>query len=191
MSNILFIFICLIFAIFFQNISDIYSCKLFYYVFFTANVPLILNTGITIIIHYWSIGVEEQFYLFWPWIIKIVRNKILPVKIAIIVVLFLIKSGAWYFLGNHSLLYKTLAVTRFHCMLIGDVGAMLYKSENNYFISVLTNKWTQIITWLFTGLLFLDILDFPAPIIAEITALVSLILIIGQVEIKSYKVVNL
>ncbi|HZK70345.1 MAG TPA: acyltransferase [Clostridia bacterium] len=185
------ILISLLLAFFDKNISDIYSCTLAYYIFFAANIPMILHTGISIIVHYWSIGVEEQFYLFWPWVVKLVRTKLIPVTIAIIFGLFFLKSASWYFLGNHSILYRSLAVTRFHCMLIGAVGAMLYKNQNKYFISALTSKWVQIIAWLLTGLLFLNFIALPAPVTAEITALVSLVLIIGQVENTTYKVANL
>jgi peptidoglycan/LPS O-acetylase OafA/YrhL len=185
------IFISLIVALFDATIKDIFSSTIIYYLFFAANIPLILHNAVTIIIHYWSIGVEEQFYLFWPWVVKLVRTKLIPVTISIIFGLFFLKSASWYFLGNHSILYRSLAVTRFHCMLIGAVGAMLYKNQNKYFISALTSKWVQIITWLLTGLLFLNFIYLPAPLTAEITALVSLVLIIGQVENTTYKVVNL
>lgn len=187
----LFIIICLLFAFYFPNINDIWSWKITYYLFFMANIPFITHTGISIIVHYWSIGVEEQFYMFWPWVIKLVRTKLILVTIAIIFGLFFLKSASWYFLGNHSILYKSLAVTRFHCMLIGAIGAMLYKNQNKYFISVLTGKWLQITIWLLSGLLFLNFIYLPAPLTAEITALVSLVLIIGQVENTTYKVVNL
>ena len=49
------------------GISDsIYNDKLWYYLLFFANTPFISATFIPIIGHFWSIGVEEQFYLFWP-----------------------------------------------------------------------------------------------------------------------------
>lgn len=44
--------------------------NIWYYFFFGANIPFIMTTGIWPIVHYWSIGVEEQYYLFWPWLVK-------------------------------------------------------------------------------------------------------------------------
>lgn len=37
---------------------------IWYYIFFGANIPFVLSIGIWPIVHYWSIGVEEQFYMF-------------------------------------------------------------------------------------------------------------------------------
>ncbi|MDD4992420.1 MAG: acyltransferase [Paludibacter sp.] len=187
----LFILISVIVAFFDTTIKDIFSNTIFYYLFFAANLPTILHNSVTIIVHYWSIGVEEQFYLFWPWIVKLVRTKLLPVTIAIVIGLFLLKSASWFFLGNHSILYKSLVVTRFHCMLIGAIGAMLYKNYNQRFISAITNKWTQGVVWLFSVLLFLDIIYLPAPLTYEITAIVSLALILGQIDNAAFKLVNL
>ena len=35
------------------------NSNMWYYVFFTANIPFVLTVGIWPIVHYWSIGVEE------------------------------------------------------------------------------------------------------------------------------------
>jgi len=41
-----------------------------FYLLLAANVPFILNTTLPFLAHYWSLGVEEQFYLFFPHIAK-------------------------------------------------------------------------------------------------------------------------
>jgi peptidoglycan/LPS O-acetylase OafA/YrhL len=187
----LIILIILVIALFNSNISDIYSYKIFYYLFFAANVPLILQNGIIIIVHYWSIGVEEQFYLFWPWFVNKIKNKIIPKTVLIIILFFIIKSLAWYLFGNHSLFYKSFAVSRFHCMLIGAVGAMMYKNKNKFFITFFTNIWSQIISWLLIVLLFFNCISIPAPLLSEFTAIISLVLIMSQISKSSTKIINL
>src|SRR5829696_2370093 len=56
---------------------DLEIRSLLLYVFFAANIPYILNIPLKFLSHYWSIGVEEQFYLFWPWVNKKI-NRIIP-----------------------------------------------------------------------------------------------------------------
>lgn len=41
------------------------------YVFFLANIPFILETTLFCLEHLWSIGVEEWFYIFWPFLFKL------------------------------------------------------------------------------------------------------------------------
>src|SRR5438128_9910033 len=47
-----------------------YPDTLPYYLFYTANIPFLLQSTLPYVEHFWSLGVEEQFYVFWPWIIK-------------------------------------------------------------------------------------------------------------------------
>lgn len=44
-------------------------------VFFLTNFTLILKLTPLIIRVIWSIGIEEQFYIFWPWLIKMKEKK--------------------------------------------------------------------------------------------------------------------
>jgi peptidoglycan/LPS O-acetylase OafA/YrhL len=37
--------------------------------------------------HLWSLAVEEQFYIFWPWLIILVNRKLLPYLIALFIVI--------------------------------------------------------------------------------------------------------
>ena len=61
------------------------------YVFYSANIPFILGITLPFLVHYWSLGVEEQFYLFWPWIIKKVNMNLQTVILFLIVVLIACK----------------------------------------------------------------------------------------------------
>lgn len=55
---------------FFLSLFTLYIFKLpfeketiLFYIFLSANIPFILNISIGFLGHYWSLGVEEQFYL--------------------------------------------------------------------------------------------------------------------------------
>lgn len=73
--------------------------------------------------HLWSIGVEEQFYAFWPWV---VRNKsgILKVSFGILIIKFILTPFLPAF-GVYGMI-KIFEEARFECMAIGAIGAYLY-----------------------------------------------------------------
>ncbi|MBK8300789.1 MAG: acyltransferase [Chitinophagaceae bacterium] len=57
------------------------------YTFYAANIPFILGTALPFLSHYWSLGVEEQFYLFWPWVLKKIKHlEIFIISLIIILV---------------------------------------------------------------------------------------------------------
>ena len=87
----LFIFICICVFLFIDKSHEIIQKELWFYVFFAANVPFIFQQGILILVHYWSIGVEEQFYLFRPWIVRFSKDKLLKIAVLIFSGLFFIK----------------------------------------------------------------------------------------------------
>jgi peptidoglycan/LPS O-acetylase OafA/YrhL len=170
--------------------SEILNNKLYFYIFFTANIPFISSTGIALIVHYWSIGVEEQFYLFWPWLLKLSINRIIFATLSVLLLWLFLKYGSYILYTNKSFAYKFFNVTRFHCMMIGALGAIGYYRKNKLFFIIFTNKWSQTIAWLvflFSGFFF----DFiPSVIKAECIAMLSLFLIMSQVEGKP-KFINL
>ena len=182
-----------VFAVFVSHSNEFFTSSIFYYLFFCANIPLILNTGIISVVHYWSIGVEEQFYLFWPWVLKYSKNKLLMVSLIFIAVFFAVKTFAWYYAGENSVFYQVFSVTRFHCMLIGAVGAILYYAGNKFFIKTTTHWLVQFLAWLLVAVLYLNLKTVPEQFLAEFTAIVSLVLIMGQVakRTQGWNVINL
>jgi len=161
---------------------------LFLYFFFAANVPFIMGCTTPFLAHYWSIAVEEQFYLFWPWIIK--KSKYL---ISLIIILLFILVGikiTAHFFHPGSLLETTIHITRFHCMLIGALGCILYRQNNKIFLLIIDNKVTQIISWLILFMVVINKYHFISLIDNEIISVISLFLIIGQIKQRN-RIVNL
>ena len=156
--------------------------NIWYYCLFTSNIPFILTAGIWPIVHYWSIGVEEQFYLFWPWIVKFTHGKnarLLTMAIGLCTLWLLCKWGIYLGWGTTST-YRFFAVTRFDCMMIGAIGAILYFTKANWFNQLMSNQ--------LLGLACLLLLFFsqpwacivPAPLRPQIIALLSLVCIMNQ-----------
>jgi peptidoglycan/LPS O-acetylase OafA/YrhL len=165
--------------------------SIYFYLFFAANIPFIFQQAIPLIAHYWSIGVEEQFYLMWPWFMKINKTGLITKIVVFIIAFFVIKSLLWRFMGNDYWLYDFMSVTRFHCMLLGALGAVLYYQKTKWFISFCSNALVQWITWILAACIAVGILKLPAPLTSEVTAILSLIIIIGQVQTDHKVIFNL
>ena len=137
----LFIIVSLSVFLCFGLSNQILVKELWFYLFFAANIPFITYQGIMILVHYWSIGVEEQFYLFWPLLVRISKSKLLKIALIIFILFFSAKILFWVLYGPSSIIYRFFMVTRFHCMMIGAIAAILYSSQNEMFVRFSTNKF--------------------------------------------------
>jgi peptidoglycan/LPS O-acetylase OafA/YrhL len=103
----------------------------------------------------WSIGVEEQFYLFWPVLIARVKN-VLALAIAVIVIGIVLKEGALRYalslreksqlsFWNHFIDY--FYFNRFECMAIGAAGAWILFEHKERLLRILFSKPLQLLTY--------------------------------------------
>lgn len=113
------LFIALIWM-YFSN-QDISVPGVFFYLFMMANVPFIYGGIVGIVAHLWSVGVEEQFYLFWPWLFK-KRDYLLIIMLAIIIIYMTLRVT--FRLFENGPIFTLIGITRFHCMAIGGIGAL-------------------------------------------------------------------
>jgi len=96
----------------------------------------------------WSIGVEEQFYIAWPLIVKN-SKKLLNVLIAIIVFLIALKIIILFLGKNYSntnwypVIKKLTAMSKFESMAIGGIGAY-YFSLNHKIIEFLKSPFLSL-----------------------------------------------
>lgn len=187
----LFIIIALIVYLILGKHDVFQNPLIWFYILFSANFPFFLKLGgINILFHYWSIGVEEQFYLFWPWIVRLKSINLFKTTALLFIIFTMIKVVLWYFFRAESVWYKIFYVNRFNCMMIGAMGAILYFKNNRQFIGFFSNKIVQFIAWTFFILVSIDFIHIPLPIAHEIISVAALCMIIGQVNVKN-RLINL
>jgi len=183
----LYLLICLI--LIYILTQQIETKKIVFYVFFAANIPFIYEFTLRFLDHFWSIGVEEQFYLFWPWIIKKTKKYLLPTLIFLILAINCIRYYVWWkYPFTENAIF--LIVNRFDCMMIGGVGAILYFDKNITFLKLFDNKVSQILAWLGILTITLNFKFVNSIVDTTIVTVLTLILIIGQINIKN-RVINL
>lgn len=110
-----------------EPVSVNFSQKFSLYLLFAANVGFVFYQVVPFAGVLWSVAVEEQFYLFWPHLIKH-SKRILFVLFVSLIVYMLLKIS---FINNYysadkvlmNKLVKLIERTRFSSMIIGGVGA--------------------------------------------------------------------
>lgn len=166
-------------------IGDYFNSKsLLCYIFYMANVPFILNITIPLLTHYWSLGVEEQFYLFWPWFVKKINGK-LNLVIILLIIFITSTKVILHFFSPGSVLETAIHVSRFHCMLIGALGAVLYSDSHRIFLKIADNKLTQFISLSVIVSLLFNKFHISSVIDNEIISVIALFIIIGQINVKN------
>ena len=165
--------------------------SLWYYIFLAANIPFILGAEIPLLGHYWSLGVEEQFYLFWPWIVSRV-GSIRRFLIGFIVCFLLLKTGFRLLdiYKSVSLPYLIVHVTRFECMAIGALGAVFCLEENRLFNTVVRHRLTQFLAWLAIGLMTINQFHIASYIDNDLVAMITVVLIVN-VSLNPKKMIGL
>lgn len=125
--------------------------------FFMPNVQLLFYQSIAYQAQAWSIGVEEQFYLVWPFLMNFARNKARLKKwvIGLLIAYLLIKLALYFvpvILNAHYKLQdyaEYLAfVFQIDCMMIGALFGLLNFEDKAK--KLLTGKAVQIAAYLLT-----------------------------------------
>lgn len=136
-----------------EVIGDNLTIKLILYTLILPNVVTGVFTHIPYLSQNWTIGVEEQFYYFWPWVIRQTKAKKLLFIMSILLGLFYIlrsltviympENGWWLYLKEFI---KSLRLT---CMILGAIGAYFIHFEmDSKIVKFIFSKGFQIAIYL-------------------------------------------
>ena len=119
-----------------ENLSSNFKWNLIMYILMLPNLAFSFFLAVPLIGQLWSIGVEEQFYLIWPVLLKYFKKININLLIKILVIWLFIK-GLVLFIFKISdenwviILKNNLAMLKFENMIIGAIGALLL-TENKF-----------------------------------------------------------
>lgn len=153
---------------------------LLFYLFIMPNFQKLAGVLLPLMLgHYWSLGVEEQFYAFWPWIVK--KSKVFfkfliyfPIGYILLKAALKLGHAPQYFL---SLLHYT----RFGCLTIGALGAYLYFHKSPKVQWVISKVWLEVLAWIMLLIVGFNKFHLASILDHEIISVVTLIIIFNQI----------
>ncbi len=111
-----------------------YGKQLSLFTFFLPNLSLILYYGLPYASKLWSIGVETQFYLIWPFIFKKIKNTSRNIILAAII-FFGVKYGIYIIMKmgflKSDILYSFISGLNMDCFAIGGIFAWLKFTDHS------------------------------------------------------------
>lgn len=91
---------------FLLNHSDTIISKALPYFGYVQNISFTISNqwpvdSMSPLNHFWSLAIEEQFYIFFPLVIYFVRDRALPIVLGLLVILT-IACRCWFYFGLHN-----------------------------------------------------------------------------------------
>lgn len=90
-----------------------FDVKLLLFLLILPNAVLVLYPPMPFMKQTWSIGVEEQFYIIWPLIIKYTRNYLLPLFVILVSLVFFTNFFFWISNSGYIRNERLLSVLNF------------------------------------------------------------------------------
>ncbi len=130
-----------------EMIWDQLGYKLLFFILFLPQVVLIGFGVVPYASQTWSIGVEEQFYLIWPWLVKKVKNKMMLFW-GVILFYQLVKYLCRFLgEGEYIMIFReTWEITVIDCMALGGIFALIIYDES--YVKVREFIFNKIVQWL-------------------------------------------
>ncbi len=126
-----------------------YNQNLLLYILILPNLAYAYMPSVPHIGQAWSIGVEEQFYIFWPLMVKRFRNisQIILISIVVYMSVKLLVLVYPYF-GETGVIYtgvkRFFGMSKFECMLIGAFGGVMVFNNKERFLKIVYSPLAQL-----------------------------------------------
>lgn len=163
-------------------------------VFFLPNIAFTLSLLPALFDPIWSVGIEEQFYIFHPHFFRIKKNKHILYALLLFIILFILTFVLIRHLHSSNVaLSQFLYYARYDDMMIGAIVALIYFNTKNktfdfkfqHLFNLLFNKYVQVALLVaFVGFIWID-LHIIVPQYDVILALLSALLIVNLCETKT------
>ncbi len=104
--------------------------------------------------HFWSLGLEEQFYLVSPWIILLIKKyqKIISFLLITLLLLLIVRLLLWHFQFKNISFINLYAFTRIDGLCVGSLLA-IFRSQGSFEMT----KFNRAISISFLSLVFFAI----------------------------------
>ena len=127
-----------------QQLPDHFNAKLLLFLLVLPNVVLLLGFNVAGASQAWSIGIEEQFYYLWPWVMRkfqkrtiILISLIWPLKL--LIVWAAQAAGALWHIHGLNFFSRWLVNFQIELMSLGGLGAILFHYYRKNMISFLSD----------------------------------------------------
>lgn len=159
-----------------------YFVKLFLFLFLMANVSYTFLSLVPFASPLWSVGVEEQFYLVWPVLVKIIGGHILQVLVTIVAVAIalnytlneLSQHSQNNYVGHAKHFFQHF---RIQCMAIGGIGAQALIRKDERLLRILYSTEVQLLAWVLAILAVLTPFNFGSVNQEVVSSLFMLIIL--------------
>ena len=121
------------------NTEELRWTTLFYFIVL-PNLSLFYGT-FEYIGHTWSIGVEEQFYLIWPILMKWFRSNTMRLLFGVLVVVWGVRTVSGFLEWN--IIHAFISIFKIDAMALGGISAVVilhYPTAKKY----LVNRWIEL-----------------------------------------------
>jgi peptidoglycan/LPS O-acetylase OafA/YrhL len=134
------------------ELKENFGATLILFLLFLPNLALVLYSPVAGAAQAWSVGVEEQFYLIWPLLLKVFKRHIILILIAILVGKPL-SVEAMEYLGlngraGFNVIYEFLVSFKIELMALGGIGAWLMMKGTLNSILTRINKIHAAVLWI-------------------------------------------